>query len=95
MNIDKSTWKNCIICGKKIHPLQENSALPLADGPCCVSCHYGTVYPTQMNKGVPSRWAHKRNENGKNISYFAPLDKSAANRLMQQINAHIATLKSM
>ncbi len=90
MAIDTSKWKTCVICGKKIHPWQENNAQPLADGPCCVSCHYGIVYPTQMNKGVPSKWAHKRNENGKNISYFAPLDETSLNRLMMQIKEHTA-----
>jgi hypothetical protein len=70
--IDASTWKKCVLCGKPIHPLQVSSALPLADGPCCVSCHYGKVFPTAMSNGQPSQWSKKTTRDGKRISCFVP-----------------------
>lgn len=47
-------FKECVLCGKKVHPLQESSAEPLAKGICCVNCAYSRVYPTRMNGGIPS-----------------------------------------
>lgn len=82
--IDKSSWESCVLCGKKIHPYQVSSALPLADGPCCVSCHYGTVFPTRMNGGRPSQWSSKINENGRRVSCFKPMSDMEVNALKRR-----------
>ena len=82
-----SKHPTCVLCGKKIHPLQVSNALPLADGPCCVNCHYSIVYPTQMNNGRPSKWASKRNENGKLVYYFAVMNESEVKTLKDKILA--------
>lgn len=51
---DCSKWKKCAICGKTVHPLQETSAEPLADGIACVSCALNQVDATRKNHGIPS-----------------------------------------
>lgn len=80
----------CVLCGKRINPYQVNDASPVAPGVCCVSCHYGIVYPTQRNNGKPSRWATKRNENGKLVYYFAEMNVTE----QQKLKERIATLRS-
>lgn len=57
--VDKTTWKSCALCGEKVHPLQESSASPLADGIACVSCSYGRVWPTIRNGGKPSHLTYE------------------------------------
>lgn len=59
MMVDTTNWADCVLCGKKIHPLQVTSAQPVADGPCCVSCHYRIVFPTSRNNGKLSKWGQK------------------------------------
>lgn len=51
---DRSKWKKCALCGKTVHPLQETSAEPLADGIACVSCAFNQVHATRQNRGIPS-----------------------------------------
>lgn len=63
--INTSNWSRCAICGKPVHPMQESSAAPLADGIACVSCAYGRVWPTIRNKGVPSHFTTERNREGR------------------------------
>ena len=53
-------FKKCALCGKPVHPLQETSAEPLADGIACVSCAFGPVYATRMNNGIPSHKVTER-----------------------------------
>jgi len=74
----------CVICGKSIHPLQATDAQPVAEGPCCVSCHYSIVYPTKMN-GKPSRWKTEKNERGGYKSSFAPMNELEVSRLKKRI----------
>jgi hypothetical protein len=57
----KEEWKKCSLCGKTVHPWQEDSAEPLAEGIACVSCFIGRVHPTRVNKGVPSHRTTERN----------------------------------
>ena len=61
----KWIWKNCAICGKSVHPLQQTSAQPLADGIACVSCAFDRVDATRRNNGVPSRKSVEKNRDGK------------------------------
>lgn len=75
----------CVLCGKRINPYQVSDASPVTSGPCCVSCHYGIVYPTQRNNGRLSRWATKRNENGKLVYYFAEMNATEQQRLKERI----------
>ena len=77
--VDKSSWEKCVLCGNSIHPLQISSARPLADGPCCVSCHYGKVFPTICCNGRPSMWS-TRVKDGKRISCFMPVDYGTVQR---------------
>ena len=51
---DRSKWNNCALCGKTVHPWQETSAQPLADGIACVSCAFNQVDATRKNHGIPS-----------------------------------------
>ena len=61
----KWEWKNCAICGKSVHPLQQTSALPLADGIACVSCAFNRVDATRRNNGIPSHKSTEKNRDGR------------------------------
>lgn len=65
---DRSTWNTCVLCGKLVHPYQETSAQPLADGIACVSCQFGRVSPTRRNNGIPSHLVTNRNREGKLVT---------------------------
>lgn len=58
-------WKECAICGKTVHPLQQTSAEPLADGIACVSCAFNRVDATRQNNGVPSHKTVERDRDGR------------------------------
>lgn len=58
---NKENWNKCALCGNPVHPYQESSAEPLANGIACVNCAYSRVYPTRMNNGVPSKLRCERN----------------------------------
>ena len=61
----ESDWKECAICGKKVHPLQQSSAQPLADGIACVSCAFNRVDATRQNNGIPSHKITIKDRNGR------------------------------
>lgn len=81
--VDKSNWKRCSLCGNPVHPLQESSAQPLADGVACVSCAFGKVNPTIRNNGIPSHFAQTRNDRGSYVSYIVP-DSPIYNRKKEE-----------
>ena len=83
--VDKTNWETCVLCGEKIHPLQVTGAQPVADGPCCVSCHYGIVFPTIRNNGTLSKWGSKRNDRGNLVSCIVPMHPSEAERFKEKI----------
>lgn len=61
----KEDWKKCAICGKEVHPLQQSSAQPLADGIACVSCAFNQVDATRQNNGIPSRKVVYKDRDGR------------------------------
>ena len=61
----KEEWKKCVLCGKVVHPWQEESAEPLAVGIACVSCSISRVYATRVNGGIPSHRITEKDRDGK------------------------------
>ncbi len=57
----RESWNKCALCGKTVHPWQETSAAPLAEGIACVSCAVNRVDATRQNKGIPSHKVTERN----------------------------------
>ena len=57
---DCSQWNKCALCVKTVHPWQETSAYPLAEGIACVSCAFDRVDATRKNHGIPSHKVTER-----------------------------------
>lgn len=72
MEYNKDDFKKCALCGKPVHPLQETSAEPLADGIACVSCAFGRVDATRKNGGIPSHKVTSKNRDGKWCTIIVP-----------------------
>ena len=65
MNTAPEGWNKCALCGKPVHPWQETSAEPLADGIACVSCAFDRVDATRQNKGIPSHKVTEKDRGGR------------------------------
>lgn len=65
MNTAPENWNKCALCGNPVHPWQETSAEPLADGIACVSCAFDRVDATRQNKGIPSHKATRKDRDGR------------------------------
>lgn len=64
--------KKCALCGKWVHPYQQTSAQPLADGIACVSCAFGKVDATRKNNGIPSHKTTEKDRNGRFRTIIVP-----------------------
>ena len=72
MQYNKDEFKKCSLCGEPVHPLQETSAEPLADGIACVSCAFGRVDATRKNNGLPSHKVTEKDRDGRWRTMIVP-----------------------
>lgn len=85
LNEDRTTWNKCALCGKVVHPWQEASSEPLADGIACVSCQISRVYATRCNNGIPShRTCRKNQHTGKWETVIIP-DKIIVREIKEEV----------